>query len=145
AGAFGGWTLYMKDGRGHHEYNFFGVERTNISGGTPLSPGKHVIKYEFVVDAAKPGSGGKCLRYVDEQKVAAGHIPKTEPYAFSGDEGADVGLDGETAVSNDYPEGSNSFTGRIENVTVEVKPVALSAGDQKKVEKARETDATIDD
>ena len=43
AGAFGGWVLYMQDGKVHHEYNYFGVERTNIGGQTALSPGKHEI------------------------------------------------------------------------------------------------------
>jgi arylsulfatase len=28
---FGGWALYMKDGKVHHDYNFFGLEHTNIS------------------------------------------------------------------------------------------------------------------
>ncbi len=32
AGYFGGWVLYMKDGKPHHEYNFFALERTNIAG-----------------------------------------------------------------------------------------------------------------
>ena len=32
AGYFGGWVLYMKDGKVHHEYNFFALERTNIAG-----------------------------------------------------------------------------------------------------------------
>ncbi len=40
---------------------------------------------------------------------------------FSADEGADVGLDGETNVSNDYKQGNNAFTGRIHKVTIEVK------------------------
>ena len=31
AGRFGGWTLYMKAGKLHHEYNYFGLEHTNIS------------------------------------------------------------------------------------------------------------------
>jgi arylsulfatase len=118
AGYFGGWTIYMKDGKVHHEYNFFGLERTNISGGATLSPGKHTIGYEFIPDAAKPGTGGKSILSVDGKKVAEGHIPKTQPFAFSGDEGADVGLDSETNVSPDYKQGNNRFTGRIEKVTV---------------------------
>ena len=121
AGAFGGWVLYMKDGKVHHEYNFFGLERTNIAGTTALAPGKHTIMYEFVPDEAKPGTGGKSLLSVDGKKLAEGKIPKTQPFAFSGDEGADVGLDGETAVSNDYKQGDNAFTGKISKVTVTVK------------------------
>ena len=121
AGYFGGWVLYMKDGNVHHEYNFFGLERTNIASATTLAPGKHTIVYEFIPDAAKPGTGGQSILSVDGNKLAEGKIPKTQPFAFSGDEGADVGLDGETNVSNDYKQGNNAFTGRITKVTVEVK------------------------
>jgi len=143
AGAFGGWVLYMKDGKIHHEYNYFGVERTNIGSPAPVAAGKHVIKYEFVPDAAKPGSGGKCVLYIDGQQVADGHIPKTQPFAFSADEGTDVGMDGETAVSNDYKQGDNKFTGKILKVTIDTKPSNLSAADEKAVEDAEEAAAAI--
>ncbi|MFN0066402.1 MAG: arylsulfatase [Limisphaerales bacterium] len=121
AGSFGGWVLYLKDGRPHHEYNFFGLERTNIKGMTALAPGKHTISYEFIPDAAKPGTGGKSILSVNGEKIAEGHIPKTQPFLFSADEGADVGLDSETNVSPDYKQGDNAFTGRIVKVTVEQK------------------------
>jgi arylsulfatase len=120
AGRFGGWSLYMKDGKVKHEYNFFGLEKTNISSAKPLSAGRHVIKYEFIVDAPKPASGGACILYVDGEKVAAGKIPQTQPFAFSGDEGVDVGVDNETNVSNDYRERHNSFTGAIKKVTIDI-------------------------
>jgi arylsulfatase len=122
AGYFGGWALYMKDGKVHHEYNYFGLERTNVAAKTALAPGKHTIVYEFIPDEAKPGAGGQSILTIDGQKVAEGHVPKTEPFAFSGDEGADVGLDGETPVSNDYKykQGDNKFTGKIVKVTVEL-------------------------
>jgi arylsulfatase len=121
AGYFGGWTLYLKDGKPRHEYNFFALERTNIGSETALAPGKHVITYEFIPDAPKPGTGGKSILSVDGKKVAEGQIPKTQPFLFSADEGADVGLDGETNVSPDYPQGNNAFTGKILKVTVEQK------------------------
>jgi arylsulfatase len=121
AGYFGGWTLYMKDGKPHHEYNWFALERTNIAGDAALSPGKHTINYEFIPDAAKPGAGGKSILSVDGKKVAEAQIPKTQPFAFSGDEGADVGLDSETNVSPDYKQNANTFTGKIISVTVEQK------------------------
>jgi len=145
AGAFGGWTLYMKDGKIHHEYNFFGVERTNIAGPAPLSAGKHEIRYEFIIDAPKPGAGGRSILYVDGQKVAEGRVPKTVPFMFSGDEGTDVGRDDETAVSNDYKQGNNSFTGKIFKVTINTKPSGLSAADKKAVADAEEeADAIVD-
>ena len=98
-----------------------------------------------MVDAPKPGSGGKCALYVDGQKVAEGRIPKTQPYVFSGDEGVDVGVDNKTMVSNDYKTGENKFTGKIVNVTIDTKPSNLSAADKKAVEDVEEEAATIED
>ncbi|HSE60567.1 MAG TPA: arylsulfatase [Nitrospiraceae bacterium] len=118
AGYFGGWVLYMKDGKVHHEYNWFALERTNIANPTALAPGKHVIMYEFIPDSAKQGTGGKSILSVDGKTVAEGHIPKTQPFFYSGDEGADVGVDGETNVSDDYKQGDNKFTGKIHSVTI---------------------------
>jgi hypothetical protein len=122
AGYFGGWTLYMKDGVVHHEYNWFAIERTNIGAPSALAPGKHSVVYEFIPDEARPGTGGKSILTIDGAKVAEGHIPKTQPFVFSADEGADVGLDAETNVSPDYKQGiANKFTGKIFKVTVEQK------------------------
>jgi len=121
AGYFGGWALYMKDGKVHHECNWFALERTNIAGTTTLSPGKYTIVYEFVPDTDKPGAGGKSILSVNGVRVAEGHIPKTQPFFFSGDEGADVGRDSETNVSTDYKQGDNAFTGKNVKVTVAQK------------------------
>ena len=134
AGHFGGWTLYMKSGKLHHEYNFFGLEHTNIASSEPIAAGKHTIKYDFVFDGGKPGAGGQSVLYVDGQKVAEGRIPKTQPYAYSADEGVDVGMDNETPVSSDYQERDNKFSGTIKKITVDVKPVNLSDRVQKEIE-----------
>jgi arylsulfatase len=122
AGRFGGWTMYMKAGKLHHEYNYFGSQRTNIASAKAITAGHHILKYEFIIDAYKPGSGGKCILYVDDVKVAEGYIPKTEPYGYSADEGWNVGADHETPVSEDYKEADNKFTGKIKVVTVETFP-----------------------
>jgi arylsulfatase A-like enzyme len=118
AGYFGGWALYMKNGIVHHDYNFFGVEHTNVASSSALTPGQHTIVYEFIPDEAKPGTGGKSILSIDGQKVAEGHIPKTQPFVFSADEGTDVGRDAETTVSTDYKQNDNRFTGEIIKVTV---------------------------
>ena len=122
AGYFGGWVLYMKDGKARHEYNFFGLERTKVADEAALAPGKHTISYEFIPDEKKPGTGGKSILSVDGKKVAEAQVPKTQPFAFSGDEGVDVGIDAETNVSTDYqPNLPSTFTGKIIKVTVEQK------------------------
>ena len=118
AGYFGGWALYMKGGRVVHDYNFFGLSHTKVASRSPLAPGPHTIVYEFVPDDAKPGTGGKSILSVDGQVVAEGHIPKTQPFVFSADEGVDVGVDNETMVSDDYQPGATDFKGQIVQVTV---------------------------
>jgi arylsulfatase len=145
AGRFGGWTLYMKAGKLHHEYNFFGLEHTNISSSKPIAAGKHTVKYEFVFDGGKPGAGGQSILYVDGQKVAEGKIPKTQPFVYSADEGVDVGVDNETPVSNDYKERDNKFTGTIKKITVDVKPFNLGAKDKKQIEDQEGAAAAAED
>ena len=121
AGRFGGWTLYMKNGMAYHEYNFFGLNWTKVGSPSALPAGKHTIKYEFVADEeGKPGTGGTSTLFVDGKKVGESHIEKTQPFALSADEGVDVGMDSETAVSRDYPQGHNHFTGHIDRVTVAI-------------------------
>ncbi len=136
AGRFGGWVLYMKGGKPHHEYNFFGIEWTNIGSAKALGAGRHTIKYEFDPDSQKPAAGGKCILYVDDQKVAEGQIPKTVPFAFSGDEGVDVGMDNETNVSKDYKERDNKFTGKIRKITIAMIPPKLTAKNNEEIKEA---------
>ena len=134
AGKFGGWTLYMKNGKACHEYNFFGLDHTRIASSKAFAAGRHVIKYDFIADASKPGTGGKCTLYVDGAIVSEGMIPKTQPYFYSADEGVDVGMDSETNVSNDYSQGHNKFEGKIIKVTVNVAPSKPTAAIERKTE-----------
>ncbi len=122
AGRFGGWSLYMKNGRVHHVYNFGGLQRTTASSPQALSPGRHTVRYEFAYDGGPPGSGGMSRLFVDGARAGEAHVPRTMPYAYSADEGVDVGMDNETPVTEDYREGDNAFTGRIVKVTVETQP-----------------------
>jgi hypothetical protein len=60
-------------------------------------------------------------------------------------EGADVGIDNETAVSTDYEPASSKFTGQIENVTIALAPSKLTAADQKAIDDAGEAADKADD
>ena len=118
-GRFGGWSLYMKGGHAKEVYNFGGLEWTTVSSPQALSPGQHTVKYEFVYDGGKPGSGGMSRLSVDGKQVGAAHVPHTMPFVYSADEGVDVGTDDETAVTSDYKQGANAFTGKILKVTIQ--------------------------
>src|SRR5437870_13450782 len=67
AGRFGGWTLYMKAGKLHHEYNFFGLEHTNVASSKLIATGKHTVNYDLELDGGKPGSCGQSMLFVDGQ------------------------------------------------------------------------------
>ena len=121
AGRFGGWSLYVKDGRAHHVYNFGGLQRTDVASPQPLTAGRHTIRYEFVYDGGAPGSGGLSRLSVDGTMVGEIRVPRTMPFVYSADEGVDVGTDNETPVTEEYKEGDNKFTGKIRQVVVEVK------------------------
>ncbi|MFO0689445.1 MAG: arylsulfatase [Myxococcota bacterium] len=121
AGRFGGWSLYMKGGRVHHVYNYGGLERSVVASPKPLAPGRHTIAYAFDYDGGPPGSGGTSRLAVDGQSVGEVRVPKTMPFAYSADEGVDVGVDNETPVTEDYRARDNRFTGRIEQVTISAR------------------------
>jgi arylsulfatase len=120
-GRFAGWSLYMKDGRVSYVHNWVGLKRYTVTAAEPVAAGKATIRYEFAYDGGdKPGAGGLGKILVNGQVVAEGRIGNTTPYLFSADETADVGTDGATPVTEDYAEGDNAFTGKIEKVTVEL-------------------------
>ena len=119
-GRFAGWSLYMKDGKVSYVHNWVGKERYTITSAGRVAAGKATIRYEFAYAGGNPGSGGTGTITVNGQKVAEGEIGNTTPFLFSADETADVGTDGATPVTEEYAEGDNAFTGKIEKVTVEL-------------------------
>lgn len=135
AGRFGGWSLYLKDGKPVYAYNFLGLKTTKVAGAAALPAGKSTIRFEFDYDGPGLGKGGTGTILVNGNKVAEGKIERTQAAIFSADEGADVGQDGETGVSDDYKQGDNKFTGKIKKVVVEVGPVKLAAADVNDLQK----------
>jgi arylsulfatase len=121
-GRFGGWSLYIRDGKPAFTYNWLGLKRYTIVSPKGLPPGKASIRYEFVYDGNGFGKGGSATLTVNGEKVAEGRIEGTHAFIFSPDEGADVGLDGETPVVEDYGvPAPHRFTGKIDKVTIDVK------------------------
>jgi arylsulfatase len=121
-GRFGGWALYVKDGRPAYDYNFLGLQRTTIASDDVLPAGKATIRFEFAYDGGGLGKGGAGTLYVDDRKVAEGRIERTQGMIFSADETADVGIDlGTPVVEAIGAEAPSRFTGRIPNVTVEIR------------------------
>ena len=122
-GRFGGWSLYLADGRPTFSYNWLGLERYTIAAPEALPAGDAVIRFEFAYDGGGYGLGGSGRLFVDGLNVAEGRIEKTHGFIFSPDEGADVGQDGETPVVESYGiDAPYRFTGKIGKVVVDLDP-----------------------
>jgi arylsulfatase len=127
-GRFGGWALYVKDGRPAYDYNFLGLERATIAAASPLPPGKATIELDFRYDGGGLGKGGQAVLRVGGKQVAAGRVERTQPLLFSADETADVGVDlGTPVVEAIGAEARSRFNGRISSVTVEIRDVSPQA------------------
>ena len=121
AGRFSGWSLYVKNNRPAYAYNWLGREIYSIRSTEALAPGPSTIRLEFAYDGGGRGKGGTATLTVNGRQVASGRVEKTIPNVFSPDEGVTIGVDDETAVTPDYPERNNRFTGRLQKVVVEVQ------------------------
>lgn len=122
----------MKDGKPIYTYNFVGLQRFTISSSQPLAAGKATIRYEFTYDGGGPGKGGMGVMSVNGEKVADGRIEHTQCCVYSADEGADVGVDEGTPVTEDYKERDNMFTGKIHSVTIELQEAKTAGLDEVK-------------
>jgi arylsulfatase len=119
-GAFGGWSLYARDGVLTYCYNFFGLEQTHIAGSAAIPAGTHQVRMEFAYDGDGVGKGGAVTLYVDGQQTGAGRVERTVPNSFSADETCDIGADVGSPVSSDYGPESNTFSGSVTWVQIDL-------------------------
>ena len=121
-GRFGGWSLYMKDGKPAYVYNFLGLSRYTVTAPQALPAGPATVVVDFVYDGGGAGKGGTATLSVNGKVVATGRVEKTQPNIFSADETADVGMDNQTPVAEGIGIGAETrFTGKINKITLEVR------------------------
>ncbi len=123
-GAFGGWSLYLREGCPAYCYNTFGVQRFKVHGGEAIPPGEHQVRAEFTYDGGGLGKGGDVALFVDGAEVATGRVEMTVPMVFSADETTDVGSDSGTPVSDDHGPKETEFTGRIDWIQLDIDEAA---------------------
>ncbi len=119
-GAFGGWSVYLTDGKPAYCYNLFGLQQFKVYGTDPVPAGEHQVRVEFDYDGGGLGKGGDVALYLDGTKVGEGRVEATVPMAFSADETADVGNDTATPVTDDLEEGKAQFGGRVKWVQIDL-------------------------
>jgi hypothetical protein len=119
---FGGFSLFVKDGKLQYVYNFLGIPpEQRIVADAPTS-GTHVVGVEFTKERAGEHHEphGPLRLYVDDEVVAEDEIRTVASrYALCG-EGLCIGYDGGDAVSSEYTSRFEFTGGTIVKVVFDV-------------------------
>ncbi|MGI9823635.1 sulfatase-like hydrolase/transferase [Agromyces sp. Marseille-Q5079] len=119
-GRFGGWTLYLHEGRPVFSYNLLGIASFTTRADDAVPAGTHQVRMEFGYDGGGLAKGGDVTLYLDGGAVGSGRVEATQAMIFSADETTDIGYESGTSVSPDYSAGTSRFTGRIEWVQIDL-------------------------
>jgi arylsulfatase A-like enzyme len=139
-GRFGGYGFYVLKGKPVFLWNLSGLKRIRWQGAEGLSPGKHKLVFDFSYDGGGVGKGGVGVLKVDGKEVSNQRMEQTVPFALQWDETFDVGADTGTPVDDKDYQVPFEFTGKLDKLTVELKPAALSAADQRLLEEKGQRD-----
>lgn len=112
-GAFGGWSLYVKEGKLKFCYNLLGMRRYYTVSGSVLPEGEHQVRMEFSYDGGGLARGGDVALFLDGEKTGEGRVEITQPLTYSLDEMLDIGYEGGTVVPEDITAGESRFNGRV--------------------------------
>lgn len=115
---FGGWTLFVHDGRLHSVHNYLGRAEYHLVSGVIVPTGRPV---ELAFDFTRTGEhAGEGRLLVDGEEVARGEIPHTVPVRYGVGSGSlRIGDDAGISVTARY-EPPFAFTGLLAHVVVEV-------------------------
>lgn len=124
AGEFGGYALFVQDGKLVYDYNLLKLEDYRIEGTLPPdlptdSPIALKAVYKTVSD--EPGAGGEITLYANDEPLENGHgfVCKTIPLRYTTYETFDVGFDTGSAVSETY-ETPFDFNGTLNSVRIDI-------------------------
>lgn len=116
-GRFGGYTLFVKEGRLHYLQNYVGEEYYELIATEALPLGSVTARLDF----EKTGEyQGIATLYVNDKQVGEAQIKKTTPFLYSQFDTFDVGEDSGSPISTRYLA-PFKFPGAIEKVEVNLK------------------------
>jgi hypothetical protein len=119
-GRFGGWSLYVKNGKAKFVYNLLGINEFMTEADSVIPSGEHQVRVEFTYDGGGLGKGGDITLYYDGTSVGTGRVAATQAMIFSADETTDVGYESGTVVTPDYSQETSRFQGRINWVQIDL-------------------------
>ena len=142
-GRFGGYGLYLQNGKPVFVYNLLNLKRYRFEGGIgaadwlgrTLKPDKHTIVFDFKYDGPGFGKGGTGTLSVDGRVLSTQKMDHTIPFLMALDESLDIGLDTRTPVDDSYKL-PFKFTGTINKVTYKIGAPQLSVAEQEQLHRA---------
>jgi arylsulfatase len=146
-GRFAGYGLYLLKGKPIFLWNMVDLERIKWEGPDALTPGRHVVEFDFKYDGAGAGtlafnsfSGvgrpGLGTLKVDGKVVDTKKMEKTLPMILQWDESFDVGSDTLTGVNDADYQPPFALTAKLNKLTIKVDRPQLSPEDIKKLQGA---------
>lgn len=146
-GRFGGYGFYLLGGKPVWLWNLVDLKRIKWEGPDALTPGKHLVEFEFKYDGLGPGtlafnnfSGigrpGTGTLKVDGQAVATQAMESTLPMILQWDESFDIGSDTLTGVNDEDYKPPFTLTAKLNKLTLTLDRPKLSPDDIKKLENA---------
>jgi arylsulfatase len=147
-GRFAGYGFYLLEGKPVFLWNLVDLERIKWAGSEALTPGRHVVEFDFDYEGlgagtlayndmsglGRPGTG---TLKVDGKVVATKKMEKTLPMILQWDEAFDIGSDTLTGVNDADYTPPFALTAKLNKLTVEVDRPKLSPADIEKLEAAQ--------
>jgi arylsulfatase len=146
-GRFGGYGFYLLKSKPVFLWNLVDLKRIRWEGPV-LSPGKHMLEFEFKYAGLGAGTmafgsysglgqGGTGVLKVDGKDVATQKMEHTIPFILQWDEALDIGSDTGTPVNDADYKTPFAFTGKLNKITLTIDRPKLSPEDIKKLEAAQ--------
>ncbi len=144
-GRFAGYGFYLLKGKPVFLWNMVDLERIKWEGPDALTPGRHVVEFDFKYDGlgigtlafnnmsglGRPGTG---VLKVDGKAVQTITMPKTLPMILQWDESFDIGSDTLTGVNDADYQPPFPLTAKLNKLTIKVDRPQLSPADIKTLE-----------
>jgi arylsulfatase len=125
-GEFGGWSLFLKDGKLHYVHNYLKIEEFDVASNKPVPAGRHQLGVQFTPTgkSLKPDffTGDVTLLIDGEPVGARKDIKMAGQYSAVTGYGLLIGRNSGTPVSHHY-QAPFTFTGELDKVTIAIPNV----------------------
>ncbi len=121
-GRFGGYGLYMLNGKLVYTFNMDGIYSADIVSTDNVPAGRHTVTMDFKYNGGGIAKGGTATLLVDGAQVGQGIVALTTPVTIALDSTLDIGMDTGTGISETYTVPFR-FNGTLEQVTIKLQPI----------------------